>query len=59
MEKMMDLKQAREYLNISRATLYRWVEEGMIPAIKMGGVWRFKKEKIDKWLDERENTKKK
>ena len=59
MEKMMNFNETKSYLNISRATLYRWAVDKKIPAIKMGKVWRFKKEKIDGWLEERENTKKK
>jgi len=55
----MDFKETVRYLNTSRATLYRWTTNGTIPAIKMGRRWRFKRERIDKWLDEHENTKQK
>jgi len=55
----MDFNETKGYLKTSRATLYRWVTEKKIPAIKMGRVWRFKKEAIDKWLEDRENIKRK
>jgi len=55
----MDFKETMRYLNTSQATLYRWATNGTIPAIKMGRRWRFKRERIDKWLDEHENSKKK
>ena len=59
MERMMNFHEIKAYLNVSRATLYKWVEDGKIPAIKMGGVWRFRKERINKWLDSQENSKQK
>ena len=55
MNRLMDFNETTRYLKTSRATLYRWATEKKIPAIKMGKVWRFKKERIDKWLDEHEN----
>jgi len=59
MQRLMDFNETRRYLKTSRATLYRWVTEKKIPAIKMGRVWRFKKESIGRWLEERENVKQK
>ena len=55
MNRLMDFKDTLRYLKTSRATLYRWVTEGKIPAIKMGRQWRFKKERLDKWLEANEN----
>lgn len=57
MNRLMDFKETVQYLKTSRATLYRWATEKQIPAIKMGKSWRFRKERIDKWLDDRENLK--
>lgn len=57
MDKLMDFKETMRHLKTSRATLYRWVTEGSIPAIKMGRQWRFKVKHVDKWLDDQANTK--
>ena len=57
MEKLMDFKDAKRYLNTSRATLYRLIQAKKIPATKMGRQWRFKKERLDKWLEAHENIK--
>ena len=59
MNRLMDFKETMRYLKTSRATLYRWANEKKIPAIKMGRMWRFKKEHVDEWLDSQENTKNK
>jgi len=40
------------YLKIPKSTLYKLVREGKIPAQKIGRHWRFRKEAIDRWLEE-------
>ena len=52
---LMDFKDAKGYLKISRATLYRLLHNGRIPAAKVGGQWRFRKERLDRWIEEQEN----
>ena len=44
------MKEAAEYLNITKATLYRLLEEGKIPAFKVSNQWRFTEGLINKWL---------
>ncbi|MGQ0794363.1 MAG: response regulator [Deltaproteobacteria bacterium] len=50
MEELMTLEEAAEYLKIAKPTLYRLLEEGKIPAFKVGNQWRFTKELINQWL---------
>ena len=57
MERLMDFKDVKKYLKTSRATLYRLIQAKQIPATKMGRQWRFKKERLDKWLEAHENLK--
>jgi excisionase family DNA binding protein len=45
------------YLRVTRKTVYRLLEKGRIPAIKVGHQWRFDTVSIDTWLHE--NSKKK
>lgn len=37
-------------LRISRSTLYRIAEAGLIPASRIGGQWRFDPDLLDRWL---------
>ena len=48
---VMDIRQASEYLGISGDTLYRYASEGFIPAFKLGNRWRFKRSRLDEWMD--------
>jgi len=54
MNRLMDFKDMVKYLHVSRPTLYRLVQDRKIPATKVGGQWRFMKQRIDKWLIDRE-----
>ena len=50
-KELMTMEEVASYLRVKRRTIYDWVKKGKIPAIKAVGQWRFKKEKIDAWLD--------
>jgi excisionase family DNA binding protein len=45
---IMDIAEAASYLNIKKGTLYRLAKNGQVPAAKIGGQWRFKRERLDK-----------
>ncbi len=47
----MSPKQLAEYLQLSQRTVYRLLERGDLPAVKVGGQWRFRKSAVDEWLD--------
>jgi excisionase family DNA binding protein len=44
---IMDITEAATYLNIKKGTLYRLAKTGQVPAIKIGGQWRFKRQLLD------------
>jgi excisionase family DNA binding protein len=50
---VMNIRQASQYLGVSPDTLYKYVNEQKIPAFKLGDRWRFKKSKIDQWMEEK------
>jgi excisionase family DNA binding protein len=58
-DKLMLFREAQKYLNVSRTTLYSLIKAKKVPAIKLGGQWRFRKERIVKWLDSQETIRKK
>jgi len=53
MQQLMTIKDAANYLKISSSTIYKLVEKGRIPALKVGGAWRFKRDILDDWLNNR------
>ncbi len=54
---VLDIRQASEYLGISGDTLYRYASEGFVPSFKLGNRWRFKKNLLDAWMDEKSGVK--
>ena len=48
------VKELAQYLKAKPITIYKHVEQGRIPAFKLGSHWRFKKETIDRWIEEQE-----
>jgi len=44
-------EEAKGYLKVSSSTLYRLVQNKKIPASKVGRSWRFRKERLEEWLD--------
>lgn len=50
MSSLMTTKEAAEYLKLNYMTVYKLAQRGRIPASKIGGNWRFKKDLLDDWL---------
>lgn len=42
----ISVKQFREIFGLSRATVYRYVETGRIPAVRIGNNWRIPKKML-------------
>lgn len=50
---MLDLltsKELQAILQVDRTTIYRMADSGRLPAIKIGGQWRFPRQQIHQWL---------
>ncbi len=49
---VLDIRQAADYLGISADTLYKYASEGFVPAFKLGNRWRFKRSRLNDWMDQ-------
>ena len=58
-DKWMTVKNVADYLQLSKDQIYRLAQQGKIPASKVGRGWRFRKEKIDQWVEDQEIPSKK
>lgn len=56
-DQIMDIKEVSRYLKIKEQTVYHLAQQGKIPALKIGGQWKVKKEHIDMLFDEILNEK--
>jgi excisionase family DNA binding protein len=49
---VMTPKQVAEYLQLHPITIYRYISTGKLPAAKIGGRYRIKREIVEKLLTE-------
>ncbi len=50
MSRLMDIEELADYLCLRKQTIYNWLHQRKMTGIKVGGVWRFDRQEIDKWL---------
>ena len=55
LDSLYTLKEAMDYLKISRSTFYKLMSNGDIKGIKIGRVWRFRKEDIESFITRKAN----
>ncbi len=53
-ESIFSINDLAIYLKISKSTLYKLAQEGKLPGKKVGKHWRFKKNAVDRWLENEE-----
>ncbi len=52
MNEILTVKEVASYLRFSRTTVWRWCNEGKLPAIKVGRNWRVRRSDVEKILNE-------
>lgn len=50
MADMLTAKDMQSLLQVDRSTIYRMVEAGRLPALKVGKQWRFPSDQVERWL---------
>jgi excisionase family DNA binding protein len=46
-DEILNIKEVSDYLKIPASTVYKLIQEGRLPAIKLGKHWRFMRKDID------------
>jgi len=49
-DRWLSVDDLREYLGVSRDTIYDWLNAKNLPGHKVGRLWKFKREEIDEWV---------
>lgn len=49
---IMTLPEVAQYLKLAERTVYGYAQKGLVPGIKIGSAWRFRKADIDTWLEQ-------
>ena len=51
-EDILTIREVADYLKVTERTLYRLVQDGTLPAFKVGNSWRFRREDLERWISE-------
>jgi len=57
-DEILTLKEVAEYLKLAEKTAYRLAADGKLPGFKVGGSWRFKREDVLKWIEDKKASNK-
>ena len=53
---VMNIEETSNYLRVPVSSLYKLAQAGKIPCQKVGRHWRFRREAIERWLEETPNN---
>ena len=49
---VMTIAETAQYLRVPLSSLYKLAQSGRIPCQKVGRHWRFRREAIERWLEQ-------
>lgn len=49
-DRWLSVDEIAAYLGVRRDTIYRWIDRHLMPAHRMGRLWKFKKDEVDEWV---------
>lgn len=55
-EAFLTTEEVLAYLQVNLRTVYRLIDAGKLPAVRVGRQWRFRRRDIDAWLDQQQQT---
>ena len=50
-ERWVSVSEIAEHLGVCKDTIYTWLAEKQMPAHKVGRLWKFKIDQVDKWIE--------
>lgn len=50
-QEILTVEQAAEYLQVHKITLYRYIREGLLPAVRLGKMYRLFRRDVEAFLD--------
>ncbi len=49
-DRWLSVDEIAVHLGVVKASVYRWIERRGLPAHRVGKLWKFKKDEVDKWV---------
>jgi excisionase family DNA binding protein len=54
-DEVLTLKEVARLLKVAEKTVYGMAQNGELPAFRVRGQWRFRRDDIDRWIDRQTN----
>jgi excisionase family DNA binding protein len=51
MDEILTLPEVAQLLKVAEKTVYTMAQKGELPAFKVRGQWRFKRDDLDTWIE--------
>ncbi len=51
-DEILTLPEVAQLLKVAEKTVYTMAQKGELPAFKVRGQWRFKRDDIDSWIEQ-------
>jgi excisionase family DNA binding protein len=58
-DKLLNVKEISEYLNVSKSSVYNYIKDESIPSIKLNGRLLFSQDAINSWIESNKREAKK
>ena len=49
-DRWLTVDDIRKYLNVTKETIYKWIDQRGMPGHRVGRRWMFKQEEVDEWV---------
>jgi excisionase family DNA binding protein len=49
-DSVLTVREVALYLRMAESTVYRLAQDGKLPGRKIGGMWRFSRQELDRWV---------
>lgn len=49
-DRWLSIHEICDHLGVSSDTVYKWISKYAMPAHRMGRLWKFKIDEVDKWV---------
>jgi excisionase family DNA binding protein len=49
-DRWLSIHEICSHLGVSKDTVYKWIDKNEMPAHRMGRLWKFRKDEVDKWV---------
>jgi excisionase family DNA binding protein len=53
---VLTVRELAAYLRVHQSTVYRLLREDKLPAFRVGSDWRFKREAVERWVNQGTET---